>query len=134
MYSNEAKGYRFDINPNLNESYKSIFHTDEIIAEQFIIQDLSINKNSNKKALQLLIKLGLDPKASITALQKLETSKFVVESSPINVEDLAISGIKFEAEDLKLVDEKAKKIIEEFNNTLKSLESLNLELRVSEEK
>ena len=53
--SNEAKGYGFDINPNLNESYKSIFHTDEIIAEQFIIQDLSINKNSNKKALQLTI-------------------------------------------------------------------------------
>ncbi len=99
--SNEAKGYRFDINPNLNESYKSIFHTDEIIAEQLIIQDLSINKNSNKKALQLLIKLGLDPKASITALEKLETSKFVVESSPISAEDLAISGIKFEAEDLE---------------------------------
>jgi hypothetical protein len=28
--------------------------------------------------------------------------------------------IKFEAEDLKLVDEKAKKIIKEFNNSLTS--------------
>ena len=99
--TNEANRYSFDINLNLNGSYKSIFQTDEIIAEQLIIQDLSINNDSNKQALQLLIKLGLNPNASITALQKLETSKFVVESSPINTEDLAISGIKFEAEDLE---------------------------------
>src|SRR6056300_945436 len=35
--------------------------------------------------------------------------------------------VKFESEALKLVDEKAKKIIEEFNNSLTSLESLNKE-------
>ena len=116
--SNEAKEYGFDINPTLNESYKSIFHTDEIIADQLIIQDLSINKNSNKQALQLLIKLGLDPKASITALEKLETSKFVVESSPINAEDLAISGIKFEAEDLE--DNYQPVTIKESNQTYRS--------------
>lgn len=116
--SNEAKEYGFDINPTLNESYKSIFHTDEIIADQLIIQDLSINKNSNKQALQLLIKLGLDPKASITALEKLETSKFVLESSPISAEDLAISGIKFEAEDLE--DNYQPVTIKESNQTYRS--------------
>ena len=35
--------------------------------------------------------------------------------------------VKFKDEDLKLIDEKAKKIIEEFNNNLTSLESLNKE-------
>ena len=34
---------------------------------------------------------------------------------------------QFEIEDLKLVDEKAKKIIEEFNNTITSLENLDKE-------
>jgi len=44
-----------------------------------------------------------------------------------NAKYIIFDEVKFEAEDLKLVDEKAKKIIEEFNNTLTSLESLNKE-------
>ena len=35
--------------------------------------------------------------------------------------------VKFEDEDLKLIDKKAKKIIEEFNNNLIGLKNLNKE-------
>jgi glutamyl-tRNA synthetase len=44
-----------------------------------------------------------------------------------NAKYIIFDEVKFEAEDLKLVDEKAKKIIKEFNNTLTSVESLNKE-------
>jgi glutamyl-tRNA synthetase len=44
-----------------------------------------------------------------------------------NAKYIISDEIKFEAEDLKLVDEKAKIIIKEFNNSLTSVESLNKE-------
>ena len=44
-----------------------------------------------------------------------------------NAKYIISDEVKFEAEDLKLVDEKAKKIIKEFDNNLTSLESLNKE-------
>src|SRR6056300_299736 len=44
-----------------------------------------------------------------------------------NAQYIMFDEVKFEADDLKLLDEKAKKIIEEFNNTLTSLEILNKE-------
>jgi glutamyl-tRNA synthetase len=44
-----------------------------------------------------------------------------------NAKYIIFDEVKFEAEDLKLVDEKAKKIIKEFNNTLTSVENLNKE-------
>src|SRR5210317_104242 len=44
-----------------------------------------------------------------------------------NAKFIISDEVNFEADDLKLLDEKAKKIIEEFNNTITSLEILNKE-------
>jgi glutamyl-tRNA synthetase len=44
-----------------------------------------------------------------------------------NAKYIISDEVNFEADDLKLLDEKAKKIIEEFNNTITSLEILNKE-------
>src|SRR6056300_311995 len=44
-----------------------------------------------------------------------------------NAKYIIADEIKFEVEDLKLVDEKTKKIIKEFNNTLTGVENLNKE-------
>jgi hypothetical protein len=97
----EYEIYDFNINPNLSESYIPKLHTDDIISESLIVQNQEINKASNKKALQVLIKYNLNPQAGIDALQKLETGKFAIEDAKITVEDLAMSGITIDLEDLE---------------------------------
>ena len=44
-----------------------------------------------------------------------------------NAKYIILDEVKFEDEDLKLIDEKAKKIIKEFNNNLLDLKNLNKE-------
>ena len=45
----------------------------------------------------------------------------------MDIKNIILEEVKFEQEDLKLIDEKAKKIIEEFNSKLTKLENFNKE-------
>ena len=65
---------------------------------------------------------------------KIKPSLFFLKNKAKTLEDIynnakyiILDEVKFEDEDLKLIDEMAKKIIEEFNNNLTGLKDLNKE-------
>ena len=59
-----------------------------------------------------------------TSLTFLKNKAKTLEDIYNNAKYIISDEVKFESEDLKLIDEKAKKIIEEFNNKLNKLENL----------
>ena len=85
---------------------------------------------SRLKCLILSSKVKIKPSLSF-----LKNKAKTLEDIYNNAKYIISDQIKFEADDLKLVDEKANKIIKEFNNALTSVGSLNkenLELIVNE--
>ena len=75
-------------------------------------------------------KVKIDPSKEVKikpSLSFLKNKAKTLEDIYNNAKYIISDEIKFEADDLKLVDEKANKIIKEFNNALTNVESLNKE-------
>src|SRR5210317_1944833 len=77
-----------------------------------------------------IYKVKINPSKEVKIKQSLSFLKNkakTLEDIYNNAKYIISDEIKFEADDLKLIDEKAKKIIQEFYNTLTRIESLNKE-------
>ncbi len=96
-----VNNYDFGINTGSIGSFYQDLHTDKIISECLLNKNESRHKSANKKAMDLLIELNLDPTAAITAIQKLQTGKYAIENSLISAEDMEFTGINFNQADLE---------------------------------
>lgn len=128
-----ANNYNFNVNPYLSQSYVDVLHTDKIIEECIISNSVSRQKAAHEKALEVLIDLKLDASAATKAVQILETGRYAIADTPIQVEDLAFAGITFKPEEL---EEGFKKIsLTNSNNNSKSFHSeLSAQIKYLESK
>src|SRR5210317_1517769 len=98
---------------SMNEHY--IKNIDENELYEHLVEYCEIYKEKINPTKEVKIK---------RSLSFLKNKAKTLEDIYNNAKYIISDEIKFEAEDLKLVDEKAKKIIKEFNNTLTSVENL----------
>src|SRR6056300_617895 len=101
---------------SMNEHYIKNINENDLY--NYLVEYCKIFKEEIKPTKEVKIK---------PSLSFLKNKAKTLEDIYNNAKYIISDEVIFEAEDLKLVDEKAKKIIEEFNNTLTSLESLNKE-------
>jgi glutamyl-tRNA synthetase len=101
---------------SMNEHY--IKNIDENELYRHLVEYCEIYKEKIDPSKEVKIKLSLS-----FLKNKAKTLEDIYDNAKYIISD----EIKFEAEDLKLVDEKAKKIIKEFNNALTGIENLNKE-------
>jgi glutamyl-tRNA synthetase len=101
---------------SMNEHY--IKNIDENELYKHLVEYCEIYKQKINPSKEVKIK---------QSLSFLKNKAKTLEDIYNNAKYIISDEIKFEAEDLKLIDEKAKKIIKEFNNTLTSVKNLNKE-------
>ena len=100
----------------MNEYY--IKNIDENELYKHLVEYCEIYKEKINPAKEVKIK---------TSLSFLKNKAKTLKDIYNNAKYIIFDEVKFEDEDLKLIDEKAKKIIEEFNNNLTGLKNINKE-------
>ena len=101
---------------SMNEHY--IKNIDENELYKHLVEYCEIYKEKINPAKEVKIK---------SSLSFLKNKAKTLEDIYNNAKYIILDEVKFEDEDLKLIDEKAKKIIKEFNNNLTAIENLNKE-------
>jgi glutamyl-tRNA synthetase len=109
---------KLDMNRILSMNEHYIKNIDENELYKHLVEYCEIYKEKINPSKEVKIK---------QSLSFLKNKAKTLEDIYNNAKYIISDEVKFIAEDLKLVDEKAKKIIKEFNNTLASVESLNKE-------
>ena len=101
---------------SMNEHYIKTIHENELYSNLVNYCEIYKEKINPEKEEKIKSSLSFLKNKAKTLEDIYNNAKYIISDE-----------VKFEIEDLKLVDKKAKKIIKEFDNNLTSLESLNKE-------